>query len=401
MSTRESDIEKLKLIQNKIQTTATNFLSKHNSEKQLFINFILNYKNIIIITVLFIFVLYIIYNSLYSVRINRMINNMALYVKTQRNITHNEEVLSGNFRLCDFYIASAYKCYLPQTNWFDYSSTEAIRQCILYGARYLHLDVFPSSFVSGADPIICNGLEDGNWHWTTKINFEDACKTIAETAFNNQLLANNTDPLFIHLSFKCWGNIETIDKCVSIIKKYFEQLLLSSEYSFNGKYTKSNLALTPIKQLYSKVIIITDSKDNNDIIVSKMHELSNLNPDMTGNCAMMTYEAARDIYNKDELKSDNKRRMTIVYPNFHSRSKQNFNFYTPYYDGCQFLAMNYSEPDQFMRNYINKRFNDYSLLLKPKKLRYKPDLISPPTPQNPEVSFAPRTLTTATYSFNI
>lgn len=408
MSIVDADLPKFKHLTNQALSATTQYINQHNIQKNKFINFINTYKYHIIILSTIITLFYIIYNSLYSTRINRMINYMSRFTKNKRNLTNfkdpsnnNFDIFSGDLRLCDFYICSAYKCYLPLTNWFDYSSTEAIRQCIIYGARYLHLDIFPSSLSPDAEPIICNGNEIGNWHWTTKITLNDACKTIASTAFNNSLITNNTDPLFLHFSFKCWGNINVIDKCVPIIKKYFEEMLLSSEYSFNGKNQKINISLTPIRQLINKVIIITDSKDTNDVANSKMHELSNLNPDMTGNCSLMTYDTARDIYNKEELQNDNKRRMTIIHPNFYSRDKQNYNFYTPYYDGCQFLAMNFSNPDKFMINYMNKTFANYSFALKPKKLRYKPETIDKPLPQNPAVSAKPRPINTATYQGHI
>jgi hypothetical protein len=397
MSSLSGDRDKV----DKLKDAADEFMKKHEVQVDKVMEFLEKYWRSIIIGTTIILVISIIYNSIYLIRINKMKRLMSGYTKTRKNLTLQSGVLSKDYRLCDFYISSAFRCYLPRTNWFDYSSTESIRQCLIYGARYLHLDIYPTSFSSDADPVICNGEEEGNWHWTTKLGVDEALKVIAETAFNNEVIGNNTDPLFIHFSFKCWGNTGVIDKCVPIIKKYFEENLLSSEFSFNGKFSKTNIALTPIRDLIGKVIIITDSKDPNDVESSKMYELSNLNPNSTGNCALMTYEAARDIYNKDELKNDNKRRMTIVHPNFFMRSKENYNFYTPYFDGCQFLAMNFTESDDFMKNYINIRFKEYSFVLKPLKLRYKPEVISPPAAQNPAVSFAPQTVTTAVGNFNI
>jgi hypothetical protein len=62
--------------------------------------------------------------------------------------------------------------------------------------------------------------------------------------------------------------------------------------------------------------------------------------------------------------------------------------------------MNYTEPDQFMINYTNKRFNENSIVLKLAKLRYKPILISEPKEQNPAVSYQVNTVTTPYYTFS-
>ena len=82
----------------------------------------------------------------------------------------------------------------------------------------------------------------------------------------------------------------------------------------------------------------------------------------------------KESYDPNELKEYNKRNLTRVTPYFTEREKENFNFYTPYYLGCQFICMNYTEPTDFMRAYV-KKFGKCSLILKPYKLRYKPTLI--------------------------
>ena len=62
---------------------------------------------------------------------------MDKYYKEYINIQpvqYNKKVMNGDFKLCDFCIAASYKSYLPCTNYYDYSSIDAVKKCILYGA---------------------------------------------------------------------------------------------------------------------------------------------------------------------------------------------------------------------------------------------------------------------------
>jgi plasmid maintenance system killer protein len=394
---KKDDMMKVEAIKNKFKEKAKDYYDNLSSQRTLFLQYISDNFGLIVgsITITTLIVIY--FGFIYD-RINLFLKRMEVYKNTPMSLSMKDPLI-GEYRLADFYVTSAYKCYLPCTNWFDYASLESIKQCILYGARYLHMDIFPSSFDANATPVVCNGEEMGNWHFTNSLDFDDVCLTIKEQAFSNNIKVSE-DPLFVHLSFKCWGNTPVLDKTADILIKHFRGYLLSSRYSFNGENSNTNIALTPVSELFRKMIIICDANDNNDIINSKMHELSNLNPNMRGNCRLLTNDDVKNIQDPDELTSYNKKQITIVHPNFKSRTKQNYNFYTPYYLGCQFLAMNYTEPDQFMINYTNKRFNENSIVLKLPKLRYKPILIREPKPQNPNVSFAPNTVTTAYYTFN-
>ena len=95
----------------------------------------------------------------------------------------------------------------------------------------------------------------------------------------------------------------------------------------------------------------------------------------------------------------NKKNLTRVIPHGQTlkRTKENINYATPWYMGCQFICMNYNIPDDYMKAYI-KRFKKCSFVLKPYKLRYHPKLIPAPDAQIPAVSFAPEKVTNPNYS---
>jgi hypothetical protein len=341
-----------------------------------------------IIIVLFYFI--VLYN-----RINRYIGRMSEYAAEDTDIKpldSNLQVMNGNFKLCDFWIASSYKSYLPCTNYYDYASPVAIKQCLKYGARYIDLDIFNADFNQCTDPVVCWGQEAGNWHYTTSFAFIDACKVIYDSAFTT-FVTNPKDPLFLNLRFHTEGNVDTINKCAKILKEIFKSRLLKKKYSYQGRFTSTNIATTPIKRLLDKIIISCESK----VEGTDMDELTNMHLDYGSNMRIMTDIEVKNTYDANELKEFNKRNITKVLPSFDGRTKENFNFFTPYYLGCQIICMNYTEPTPFMKAYI-RRFKDCSFKLKPYKLRYRPIYIKPPLKQTKKVSFAPKKKTTPYYS---
>ena len=269
--------------------------------------------------------------------------------------------MKAKYKLCDFYIASSYKSYLPCTNYLDYASLDSIKKVLFYGARYIDLDVMNKSFGSCPKLVVCNGIETGNWHLTTSIDFEETIKFISEYAFSN-LVNNNADPLFININLKTWYNKDSYEVCASILNKYFSHKFLSLEYGYKGQHSGVNIGQTNIKNLLNKVIIICD----NDVVGTAMDEIVNIGG--PANIRDMTYKEVEDCIDIEEYREFNKEYMTRVIPSFTGRLKQNFNYLLPYYLGCQFICMNYTKPDKWMKSYIDT-FGEYSFVLKPTKLR--------------------------------
>ena len=116
-------------------------------------------------------------------------------------------------------------------------------------------------------------------------------------------------------------------------------------------------------------------------------------PKKNSNLRDQTFLDIRDSYDIKEIKEYNKRNLTRVIPYFNTRMKQNYNYFTSYAVGCQFICMNYTEPTEFMKSYAHK-FSECSFRLKTLKLRYKPIYIPPLLKQTKKVSFAPKKKTT-------
>uniref|UniRef100_A0A6C0IW04 PI-PLC Y-box domain-containing protein n=1 Tax=viral metagenome TaxID=1070528 RepID=A0A6C0IW04_9ZZZZ len=360
-------------------------------------NQIVEKKHIILVsfTILLLILIYLIF--LFR-RVPRYLSGMKKYDKFMnlRPLDSFTKLINSNYRLCDFYIASSYKSYLPCTNYYDYSSTSAIREALKYGARYIDLDVYNKTFDQCTTPLVCNGKEVGNWHYTSTITFDECCKVISETAFSN-LVKCPTDPLFININLHVNENIITINKIASIVKHYFEHKLLPLKYSHQGTnpdFTKGiNLATTPIQKFINKVIIICNDQFKN----THLDEIVNLSPKNVGNLRDLAFSNVKNSYDSEELIEYNKKHFTRVIIDKQNRNKKNFNYNIPWYFGCQFICMDYFRQDDYMISYI-KKFSKSSFVLKPYKLRYHPTYIEPPKKQIPEVSFAPKKVTTPYYS---
>ena len=258
------------------------------------------------------------------------------------------------------------------------------------------MDIFNKDFNQCTEPVVCEGTEIGNWHWTTELKFESVCQTISQTAFGPKVSAPN-DPLFINLNLYVNENYDTINQIAALITKYFSHKLLPERFSrqgINPDPEKSvNICTTHINELLGKIIIICDSGFQN----TDLDELVNISSSTIGNLRNLKYSHVKETYDADELKTYNKKSLTRVLPDKIVREKTNFNWATPWYLGCQFICMDYFSDDDYMKSYL-KRFSKCSFILKPYKLRYHPTLIAPPKAQIPHVSFAPEQLTTPTYS---
>ena len=294
-------------------------------------------------------------------------------------LARNKKIMDGNYKLSDFFIASSYKSYLTCSNYIDYISVDAIKNCLLHGCRFIDLDIYNSDFTKDSEPVVAYGKEKGNWKYTNSLCLDLCFKTISELAFSN-LVLNSSDPLFINLNLYLNKNLYTVDKVAEYVYKYFSLRLLPPEYSYQGMShnhkASVNITEAPIKNLFNKVIFICEQYDL--IKDSKLDEIINISTNI-GNYRSISYDKLfKDKCSCEEdltdtltdLKEYNKKYLTKFYNPIHSRSQSNIDFKKAWYLGCQFICMNYNQPDKNMINYLDE-FKDYSFVLKPYKLRVK------------------------------
>ena len=338
-------------------------LIENNKEKTIY--FIKHHWVKIIILITICIIIYYYFASIY-----RRIPRYLYYIKDNLNrielrpLTSCPKLLSNKYKLCDFYIASSSKSYLPCSQYYDYSSIESIKLAILNGARYIELDVFNKGFCADTIPIVTNGRLKGNWHWTTEVSFDSCCSTIFDYACSS-LIPNGNDPFFLALNLNLGYNCKTADKIAEIIRTYFNSKLLGIEYS----YQRTNISLVTIDKFIGKIVIISNDRCKD----SKLNELINYTWNQPFMRSYSHYEIA-NLYEPKEVTEYNKKNLTRVYPGFTTRKTENYNPRLGWLYGCQFVGLNFTHFDDNMKIHFLK-FSKSSFSLKPYQLRLSARLL--------------------------
>jgi hypothetical protein len=105
----------------------------------------------------------------------------------------------------------------------------------------------------------------------------------------------------------------------------------------------------------------------------------------------MTDNEVQYSHSTDELTEYNKKYMTLTTPTPMSGKNSSANLHMKY--GCQMIGMNFSLVDSNLKYYCGL-FNDagFAYILKPEDERYVVVTIPEPTPQDPKLSYARKTV---------
>jgi hypothetical protein len=323
-------------------------------------------------------------------------NNMeSLYSKINgslRSIQASDE--ECKYTLKDYYIKSAYNCCNGGSYKNDYVDICILKNILKQGVRALDFEIYS---INNLPVVATSTLSNYDIKETyNEIGFGDIMKTIQNYAFTNSSAPNPTDPVFIHLRIKS-NNQKMFENFATILKEY-DSILLGNKYSF--EYYGKNIGDIPVLDLCNKIIIIVDKSNTAFLECKEFYEYVNI----TSNSIFMRDLHYNQIqYNPDmnELTEYNKKYMTFAMPDTGS-SPSNPSSIVIRQCGCQFIGMRYSEFDTNLEE--NELFFDekgYAFVLKPELLRYIPVVIDDPEEQNPELSYATRTLSSNYYNFNI
>jgi len=245
-------------------------------------------------------------------------------------------------------------------------------------------------------PVVATSTSDSYYIKETfnSIPFGTVMDTIQNYAFSGGTCPNPTDPLIIHLRIK--SNNQNMYTNLATIFKSYPNLMLGKDYSFEN--SGNNLGNNHLLSFQNKIILIVDKINNSFLENAEFLEYVNL----TSNSIFMRAYNYYDIKNSpdtQELTNYNMTGMTIAFPDTGTSPSNPSGLLCRNY-GCQMVAMRY----QFVDNYLieNAGFFDqcgYSFCLKPAALRNQPVTIATPTPQNPDYSYASRSVSTDYYSF--
>ena len=344
---------------------------------------IVQYKYTIIIIIILIFSLYIAYISSKSYKLSQIMFEMES-LDSYMTIT-SELNIHKELKLCDFYIASAFRPYVGKNQYFQYTDLSITQKIIESGARSIYVDVFNDSMGVDANPVLSTGIRKGQWKLSLNtIPFEDLCKLISTICFNAGYVNNYDDPFILMLNLHVNGNINCLNKIRDNIYKYFRRYILSNKYT----YGKVNMSQVQMKFLKQKLLIFSSGGYEH----SKLEEFINQSWNKDG-LKKISYEALYPNIEYSEvikvdgnaLKNYNKNNMSIITPtetfNINNIATKNYDGHNFWLTGCQFVCINYQLIDTDLSTYITKfRYN--SFIPKEETLRGAPVDTRPDIPEN-------------------
>jgi hypothetical protein len=309
-----------------------------------------------------------------------------------RSITASDPNCNYLFR--DYYIKTAYNCCSGGSYKNDFVEICVLKNLLKQGVRGLDFEIYSID----DNPVVATSTVE-NYHIKETYNyidFMDIMNLIRDYAFATATSPNSGDPIIIHLRIKSTN--QNMYKNFAKLLEKFDSLLLGKDYSYENH--GRNLGEVKLLDFAGKIVIIVDRSNISFLECQEFYEYVN----MTSNSIFMRALHYYDIaYSPDmnELIEYNKRCMTIGMPD-KGTSPDNPSGIVLRETGTQMLGMRYQlfdtnleESDMFFD------FAGYAFVLKPEKLRYVPVTIDAPPPQNPEVSYATRSISSDYYPFDI
>ncbi len=344
----------------------------------------------------------------YHKQINKNANNdyrieteWAKYQPQISGINTIDAQFQHNLR--DYYIASSYNSCCGGDFQDDYVSIVPLRQAIYQGARVLDFGIYlvGGNAVVAASPVASVNVK-GTYNSIPVEGRDGVFAAINKYAFNGKSSPNPDDPLIIHLRIKS-DHPEIYTQLTKAVRSAFAGKLLDAEYGYEGRPNNpagsKNLAIEPLLKLRNRVIIICDQAQNN-FRDTPFEELVNLSAGSPYFQEQRNYDI-QYTHDPQGVIEYNKKNMTLTMPDLSSLNNNvPAQLHMSY--GCQMVSMNYQNLDSRMKHYF-ETFNNAgsSFVLKPAKLRYIPVVVKDPPPQNPQLSYAPRSINLPMYKTSI
>jgi len=298
------------------------------------------------------------------------------------------------YNLRDYYIKTAYNCCSGGSYKNDYVNTCVLPNILKQGVRGLDFEIYSIN----NQPVVATSTTNDNYVKETYnyISFANIMTTVTTYAFSTSTAPNPSDPIIFHIRFKSTN--QTMYQNLANLFKTYDSFFLGPESSFENNGL--NLGTVPLLSLNKKIVIIVDKLNSSFMDNADFYEYVN----MTSNSIFMRalhYYDVRNTPDINELQQYNKQNMSITMPD-NGVNPPNPSGIVCREMGAQLIAMKYQTADVNLEE--NNAFFDnggYAFVLKPANLRYIPVTIPDPTPQNPALSYAPRTVSSDYYSFTI
>lgn len=299
-----------------------------------------------------------------------------------------------NYPLRDYYIYSSFQSCI-NNRYIENSkvSLERLSTVLREGFRFIDLDVFSydGKVVVGTSRIN-SPVDLGSLN---SLDLDDVLKTISNYAFSSGLCPNFNDPLILHMNIKTriTDNYSVIAKAIA---SNLSLHLLDPDYGYC--YDGQNFSKVKLNNLLGKVIICINDEAYK-LAPDSLKSLVNI----TSNGEFMKITDDDSIIYGSNISENidyNKSKMTIVHHKKVSNDVENPNPVALMSHGCQCVLMTTLSLDKYWEKYY-AFFNGSkdekiptrksAFILKPEKLRSIPRVVTPPNPQNPNLTLAPRT----------
>ena len=301
---------------------------------------------------------------------------------------------NSKYTLKDYYIKTAYNCCSGGSYKNDYVNTCNLTNVLKQGCRGLDFEIYSIN----DQPVIATSTNDSYYIKETynSVPFSDAMKIIINYGFSDTGAPNSKDPILIHLRIKS-SNQKMFQNLAKIFDSYDQYFTGPGTSYENGK---TNFGNTKLLDLSKKVILMIDNSNKAFMDNRDLYEYVNILSNSVFMRALRNYDI-KNTPDITELQNFNRRNMTIAMPDKGS-NPSNLSGAAARLTGCQMIAMRFQRDDVNLKE-SDKFFNDSgcAFVLKPEKLRDIPVTVSPPTPQNPAVSYQPRSVSTKNYKFKI
>jgi hypothetical protein len=374
---------------NSQEKTINNAIKSITEMKESTAVFLLIVVTLMIILIAFLYYFY--YSRLRSKECSTM---GTIYGDLNGKIKSIDSSEQFNYTFKEYYIKTAYNCCSGGNYKNDYVDTCILKYILKQGIRGLDFEIFSIN----DKPVVATSTSNSYYVKETfnYINFSDIMNIIRDYAFSTSTAPNALDPIIIHLRIKS-TNQEMYKNFAKLLEGY-DSLLMSKDY--DSEYYGKNFGNVELQKLMGKIVIIVDRSNTSFLECPEFYKFIN----MTSNSVFMRALHYYDIkYSPDlnELIEFNKQNMTIGMPDKGS-NPENPSSVVMRETGCQLLGMRYQYIDvNVEENDIFFDENGYAFVLKPEHLRYVPVTIPLPPPQNPELSYATRTVQSEFYKFDI
>jgi hypothetical protein len=296
--------------------------------------------------------------------------------------------------LQNYIVFGAFNCCNSGTIANGNCSSAAVKSILMTGARFLDFQIFSIN----DQPSVATSTESSFYvkDSLNSVPFVNVMTIITQYAFSPTNAPNPNDPIILHFRFFS-NNSQMYENMASIFASN-DSFFLGSQYSFDNY--GNNLSTIPLLSLANKIVVIVDGSNPSFLDCPSFCEYVN----MTSNSMFLRSLQYSEVFNTpdlSELQAYNCTNMSICIPDSNTGDPDNPNGIVCREAGINFIAMQFQKDDSYLQECF--QFFDgvgyafaYVAPCDPSNAT-----IPSPIPQNPVVSFAPKQISTSTYSFSV